>query len=80
MPYKAANCILYHVSNTFRHTIFQISVTESVKKHELKLQLANRGLDVQEEKGDLRNRLTKVISEISNDEEKRKFATKSVNM
>lgn len=41
-----------------------MSVTESVKKHKLKLQLANRRLDVQEEKGDLRNSLTKVISEI----------------
>lgn len=57
-----------------------MSATESVKKHELKLELANRGLDVQEEKRDLRNRLTKVISEISNDEEKYKFAIKTVNM
>ena len=57
-----------------------MSVTESVKKHKLKLQLANRRLDVQEEKGDLRNSLTKVISEIWNDEEKHKFATKNVNM
>ena len=57
-----------------------VQAVKTLNKHELKLELTNRGLDGQEKNEDLVNRLTKAISEITNDAEKHEFTTESANI
>ena len=57
-----------------------VQAVKILNKHELKLELVNRGLDGQEKNEDLVNRLTKAISEITNDAEKHEFTTESANI
>ena len=57
-----------------------VQAIKTVKKHESKLELANRGLDGQEKKEDLVNRLTKSISEILDDAEKHEFTAEGANI
>ena len=52
----------------------------TVKKHESKLELANRGLNGQGKKEDLVNRLTKSISEILDNAEKHEFTAEGATI
>ena len=54
-----------------------VQAIKTLNIHELKSELTNRGLDGQEGKKDLVNRLTKAIIEIPTDSEKREFTTES---
>ena len=57
-----------------------VQAIKTLNKHELKLELTNHGVDGQGEKEDLVNRLTKAISEITNDIEDHEFTTESANI
>ena len=46
---------------------FSVQFIKTLNKHELKLEIINRGFDVQGKKVDLWYRLTKAISETPND-------------